>query len=278
MSDLFEHLPLGKNTAFVEHYNPQLIATIDRNAARKRFNLSVQQKALEQKPFFGVDLWNSYEMSWLNNRGVPQMGILTLSIPAESPFLLESKSAKLYLASFNQSRFSTSSEVLSCIQKDISSALRMDVEVSFQSLSVQWPAQIFSGTCIDDLDVSIDSYDYQPNLLQILPFDMNKERLYSHVLRTVCPVTGQPDWASVFIEYSGAEIVKESLLRYLVSLRCHSIFHEMAIERIFVDIMERCSPKFLSIYGAFTRRGGIDINPFRSTDAVLPPVVRVVRQ
>jgi 7-cyano-7-deazaguanine reductase len=278
MTDLFSHLPLGKNTHFVEHYDPQLIATIDRNAARKRFNIAVQQASLEKRLFWGVDLWNSYEMSWLNEKGVPQVGILTLSIPAESPLLLESKSAKLYLASFNQSKFETSSEVLSCIEKDISSALKVNIQAAFQSLSTRWPEQTFLGTSIDDVEVSIDHYDYQPNFLQVSSSQVEKERLYSHVLRTLCPVTGQPDWASVFIEYSGAEIVKEGLLRYLVSLRCHSIFHEMAIERIFLDIMERCRPKHLSVYGAFTRRGGIDINPFRSTDSVLPSMVRVVRQ
>ncbi len=265
--NIFDHLPLGKERAFEQHYNPNLLCTINRNEARKKL-LSHRSNEFnfQSFPFGGYDIWNAYEVSWLNHKGKPEVAILEFCLVCMSELLLESKSFKLYLGSLNYQRFDSWQAVIKTIESDLYAVLGVLVEVQLQTIeqfshaaSSEW-----EGITLDDLEVEIDQYHYTPDLLEIESSEVSLETYHSHLLRTVCPVTGQPDWASILIRYSGRKIKAQSLLRYLVSLRGHCIFHEMAIETIFLDLFERCQPQKLTVYGRFTRRGGVDINPFRS--------------
>jgi 7-cyano-7-deazaguanine reductase len=255
--------PLGKATEYQSHYAPELLYPIPRQL--KRSELGIADAAL---PFVGDDLWNAYELSWLNTKGKPVVAVGTFRVQATSPNLIESKSFKLYLNSFNQTSFDSLEAVSAVMTRDLSAAAGSPVTVALESLSQRPQASIGTpdGFLLDDLDIACDRYQPAPELLTCRAGEAVEETLYSHLLKSNCLVTGQPDWAMVVIRYRGAPIDRAGLLRYIVSFRNHNEFHEQCVERIFTDILQRCRPEALAVYARYTRRGGLDINPFRSTD------------
>jgi 7-cyano-7-deazaguanine reductase len=268
--------PLGKPTEYRADYAPELLYPIPRQL--KRDELGIHAGKL---PFIGEDLWNAYELSWLNPKGKPVVALATFRVPADSPNLVESKSFKLYLNSFNQSVFTDLAAVESALQRDLSAATGASVRVEMADLrgrplvKVDYPA----GTLLDDLDITCDTYQPTPALLVTVNGQKTEETLYSHLLKSNCLVTGQPDWAMVVIRYRGQPIDHAGLLRYLVSFRNHNEFHEQCVERIFCDLSRQCRPEALSVHARYTRRGGLDINPFRSSGEFPPPDnTREVRQ
>ena len=263
-----EASPLGRSTAYRNTYAPELLFPVER--APKRAEIGVG----EALPFHGEDLWNAYELSWLNTRGKPVVAMGEFRVPAVSPRLIESKSLKLYLNSFNASRFDDMAEVEAVIARDLSAAAGAPVDVQLQSLHVA-ARQVCSlpGTLIDDLDVDIADYHPAPALLGVAADAAPvSETLVSHLLKSNCLVTGQPDWATVYVNYTGAPIDRAGLLRYIVSFREHNEFHEQCVERMFCDLMARCAPQRLEVWARYTRRGGLDINPWRSSVAGAPPL------
>jgi 7-cyano-7-deazaguanine reductase len=272
------HNPLGQQTEYISEYAPQLLFPIARAESRKQLNIG------NNLPFFGVDIWTGYELSWLDPSGKPVVAVAEFSIPCTSECIIESKSFKLYLNSFNQTRFNNADEVRSTIAGDLSHAAKADIGVQLFPLrnitGVNYLAEIARSAAVelDDLTVEVDAYHPAPELLAT-GLGQVEELLVSHLLKTNCPVTGQPDWASVFIRYKGNKILHENLLRYLISFREHQDFHEHCVERIFCDLQRVCKPEALSVYARYTRRGGLDINPFRSTDpGEKPEAIRLVRQ
>jgi 7-cyano-7-deazaguanine reductase len=277
MSNLPEQSPLGKTSAYRTDYAPELLFPIPRQAKRDELGL---QGTL---PFFGVDIWNGYELSWLNMRGKPQVAVARFTIPADSPNLIESKSFKLYLNSFNQTRLAGPDALKILLQQDLSAAAGASVHVvltmqeDFEKLGMGE----LDGRLLDRLDIDVDNYSPQPETLQA-DFDQLpvEETLVSHLLKSNCLVTGQPDWGSVQIRYYGPQIDQESLLRYLIGFREHNEFHEQCVERIFTDILRQCRPQHLTVYARYTRRGGLDINPWRTnfSSAQPPSNLRNARQ
>lgn len=268
--------PLGKSSAYVATYSPQVLFPIPR--APKWAELGVSAEAL---PYQGVDIWNCYELSWLLPSGKPVVAIGEFSIPADSPNIIESKSFKLYLNSLNQSVFDNLEHLVDVMGKDLSGAAGKTVGIRLRSLSQAESEEVarLPGFCIDELDVSIDHYDSpRADLLRCDTGRMVEETLHSHLLKSNCPVTGQPDWGSVVVEYRGAALDPASLLAYLVSFRQHADFHEQCVERIFLDLQRLLNPERLTVYARYVRRGGLDINPYRSTEAVAPSNGRHVRQ
>jgi 7-cyano-7-deazaguanine reductase len=272
-----EHSPLGKATAYADRYDAGLLFPIPR--AGKRSEIGVADDAL---PFHGVDVWNAYELSWLDARGKPRVAIAEFRVPATSPNIIESKSFKLYLNSFAQERFEHVGALETVLAHDLSAAAGARVQLSLASPDALTgtPLSEPDGFLIDRLDIDID--DYGPPKAAYLTVDAGaaevQESLVSHLLRSNCPVTGQPDWGSVQIAYAGAPIDHAGLLRYLVSFRNHSEFHEQCVERIYMDVMQACSPGRLSVYARYTRRGGLDINPYRSSVPDAPGNPRGARQ
>ncbi|MCL1860831.1 MAG: NADPH-dependent 7-cyano-7-deazaguanine reductase QueF [Proteobacteria bacterium] len=255
------HSPLGQQTRYRDTYAPELLFPIARQD--KRGEIGLRGDAL---PFIGEDLWNAYELSWLNPRGKPLVALARFHVPASSPNLIESKSLKLYLNSFNQERMPGFEAARAIIEKDLSAAAGVAVAVDILPLSAR-PERRFSdpeGLCLDDLDIGIDTYQLCPDALRAGGNPVT-ETLYSHLLRSSCPVTGQPDWGLLAVRYTGPAIDRAGLLRYIVSFRQHSEFHEQCVERVFCDILERCRPSALAVWARYTRRGGLDINPFRAT-------------
>lgn len=269
--------PLGQQTQYISTYAPELLFPIPRQQARQ--SLSLDSASL---PFYGVDIWTGYELSWLDERGKPVVAVAEFDIPFDSPSIVESKSFKLYLNSLNQTRFANIEQVKNTLMNDLSLAIGAAVGVKMESLPARYlltAVTELDGLCIDDLPVEVEHYHPAPELLTADAGQVVDEKLVSHLLKSNCPVTGQPDWASVQVSYSGPKIDRDALLRYIISFREHQDFHEHCVERMFVDILARCQPRALSVYARYTRRGGLDINPFRSTDIhALPPEVRLVRQ
>ncbi|MGY3041091.1 7-cyano-7-deazaguanine reductase [Rhodanobacter sp. TND4EL1] len=270
-----EHSPLGKDTVYADRYDPRLLFPIPR--AEKRAEIGVG----EVLPFHGVDIWNAYELSWLDLRGKPQVALAEFHVPAASPHIIESKSFKLYLNGFAQERIADAATLTDTLLHDLSAAAGAVVNVQLHAAhGVSLPVTDLDGHLLDDQDIDIEHYG-PPDadfLLANRAATPVAETLVSHLLRSNCPVTGQPDWGSVQIAYRGAPIDHAGLLRYLVSFRTHNEFHEQCVERIFVDLMERCAPQQLSVYARYTRRGGLDINPFRSSTPATPDNPRTVRQ
>lgn len=268
--------PLGKAVAYQAEYDPGLLFPIPRTAKREEIGVPA---AL---PFMGMDIWNAYELSWLNPRGKPQVALASFMFSADSPNIVESKSFKLYLNSFNQTRLENEIELKDRLTRDLSAAAGSPVAVEITEVS-RFGNQRFAeldGYCIDNLDIDVDTYSLAPQLLRC---DANltpvEETLVSNLLKSNCLVTGQPDWASVQIRYFGRAINRESLLRYLISFREHNEFHEQCVERIFMDILRTCQPMKLAVYARYTRRGGLDINPWRSNFSTsLPANLRTARQ
>ncbi|MGI0120033.1 NADPH-dependent 7-cyano-7-deazaguanine reductase QueF [Zooshikella sp. RANM57] len=274
--DILKNLPLGQATEYVCHYKPELLHPVPRQLNRSK--ISVSDDAL---PFHGEDLWTLYELSWLNEKGKPCVAMGEVRIDAATPNLIESKSFKLYLNSFNQTRFASIEEVRSTLQRDLSACAGGTVTVQINPLSSTPLAMAdLDGELLDELDISVDNYEISPALLKNATSNMIvSETLHSHLLKSNCLVTGQPDWGSVQIHYQGPQIDREALLRYLISFRQHQEFHEQCVERIFVDIQRYCAPEKLSVFARYTRRGGLDINPFRSNFEALPANnLRLVRQ
>jgi len=270
------HGPLGQSVAYASQYDPSLLFPIARSHTRAALNLTAGSLR-----FTGVDLWNAYELSWLDAKGKPRVAMATFSVPADSPNIIESKSFKLYLNSFNQTRLVNSAALRGRLERDLSAAAGAPVGLDFflpQRFSELQMGEL-DGIYIDKLDIEIDTYEPAPELLRTRAGDVVEETLASRLLKSNCPVTGQPDWATVQIRYRGKPIDRESLLRYVVSFRQHAEFHEHCVERIFSDIMQACGPEQLTVYARYTRRGGLDINPWRSNFEAAPPAdVRTVRQ
>lgn len=268
--------PLGKSSAYVATYSPEQLFPIAR--APKWAELGLTTETL---PYQGVDIWNCYELSWLLPSGKPVVAIGEFRIPADSPNIIESKSFKLYLNSLNQSVFDGREALLAVMTKDLSAAAGKPVEVRLRTLDDVAAEGIapLPGRCIDDLDVMIGHYDSpQAELLHCDAARQVEECLHSHLLRSNCPVTGQPDWGTLVIDYRGAALDPASLLAYLVSFRQHADFHEQCVERIFLDLQRLLKPERLSVYARYLRRGGLDINPYRSTETVAVDNGRLVRQ
>jgi len=270
-----EHSPLGKDTAYADRYDPGLLFPIPR--ADKRAELGMA----ETLPFHGVDIWNAYELSWLDLRGKPQVALAEFRVPAASPQIIESKSFKLYLNGFAQERLADAAALAATLVRDLSAAAGAVVGVQLRDARADaLPVVALDGRLLDDQDLAIDHYG--PPRPDYLRADATAtavdETLVSHLLRSNCPVTGQPDWGSVQIAYRGAPIDHAGLLRYLISFRTHNEFHEQCVERIFVDLTRRCAPQQLSVHARYTRRGGLDINPFRSSTSATPGNPRTVRQ
>lgn len=255
--------PLGRAVSYHDRYAPELLFPIARQP--KRDELGLRAASL---PFIGEDLWNAYELSWLNPRGKPVVALGRFRVPADSPRLVESKSLKLYLNSLNQTPFESLAVVRETLAADLSAAAGAPVGVELESLSAQ-PQRLFGrpeGVLLDELDVAIDGYSPQPGLLRTEPDGGEvEELLFSHLLKSNCLVTGQPDWGMVAVRYAGPRIDREALLRYVVSFRKHDEFHEQCVERIFCDVLTACRPRRLAVWARYTRRGGLDINPFRAT-------------
>lgn len=269
--------PLGKATEYQSHYAPGLLYPIPRQL--KRSELGIADGAL---PFVGEDLWNAYELSWLNPKGKPVVAVGTFRVPADSPNLIESKSFKLYLNSFNQSTFASIEAVAQTLARDLSAAAGKPLGVALEPLAARPQAAIGipEGICLDDLDIACDRYQPAPELLTTQAGEIVEETLFSHLLKSNCLVTGQPDWAMVVIRYRGQPIDRAGLLRYIVSFRNHNEFHEQCVERIFTDIQKHCAPEALAVHARYTRRGGLDINPFRSSGDCYgrPENIREIRQ
>jgi len=268
--------PLGKITEYRSHYAPELLYPIPRRL--KRDELGLREDAL---PFVGEDLWNAYEISWLNPRGKPVVALGQFRVPADSPNLIESKSFKLYLNSFNQTTCAGVDEVAGLLTRDLSHAAGRLVRVALADLADRpQPAVAYpEGFLLDTQDIACDDYQPAPELLTVGAGPVVEETLYSHLLKSNCLVTGQPDWGMVVIRYRGRPVDRAGLLRYIVSYRAHNEFHEQCVERIFTDLLARCAPESLAVYARYTRRGGLDINPFRSTGEFQPPAnIREVRQ
>jgi 7-cyano-7-deazaguanine reductase len=266
-------LSLGKATEYREIYAPDLLQAVPRSMNRVELNLTTEL------PFSGTDRWNGYELSWLNSKGKPHVAIMRCEVPVSSLNLIESKSFKLYLNSFNQSHFDNIESVVDTLTADLSQCAGEKVKVMLFKPAEFSQMQIssFDAVSIDDLDIEIKDYQLAPSILHA-DGEQVEESLTSDLLKSNCLITNQPDWGSVFIRYQGQQINHEGLLRYLISFRQHNEFHEQCVERIFCDIMAHCKPNKLSVYARYTRRGGLDINPFRSNFEQIYPEVRLARQ
>ncbi|MES2215091.1 MAG: NADPH-dependent 7-cyano-7-deazaguanine reductase QueF [Pseudomonadota bacterium] len=256
-------LALGQAVTYKDKYDASLLYPIARSLGRGAIGVT-------DPIFYGVDIWNCYEVSWLNESGKPEVRLVEFQVPSSSPNIIESKSLKLYLNSFNNTNFTKDADVLKILSKDLSEVCGAPIKILMTNLrEISGQYKKMNGICIDDIDVECSNYTVDPSLLRL---DETKEHvtetLYSELLKSNCLVTGQPDWASLQISYQGPKIDHASLLQYVVSFRNHNEFHEQCVERIYMDIMMHLEPMHLEVYARFTRRGGIDINPFRSSSKV----------
>lgn len=269
--DFIEASPLGDQSSYVTQYAPELLFPIPRNTP--------WQPEFSSRPFMVLMFGTPFEVSWLNEKGLPQMVVAEFRIPADSPYIIESKSFKLYLNSFNQTKMNSVSGVQERMVADLSAAAGADVQVTLYGLDqMAMPVLPVPGANIDDQDIQITTYEPDASLLSSNVKAYRTEILHSNLLKSNCPVTGQPDWATLVIEYEGPTIQREGLLAYIVSYREHGDFHEQCVEQIFLDIKAQCKPGQLTVYARYVRRGGLDINPYRSTRPVLPSNHRTQRQ
>ncbi|CUU25066.1 NADPH-dependent 7-cyano-7-deazaguanine reductase [Duffyella gerundensis] len=269
-------LTLGKPTAYHDIYDASLLQAVPRSMNREPLGLYP-----ESLPFQGADIWTLYELSWLNSKGVPQVAVGEVVLDASSQNLIESKSFKLYLNSFNQTKFADWGSVRTTLERDLSACAQGDVSVAlFRLQEVEGqPIGHMAGVCIDEQDITIDDYQFNADYLDnATRSEVVEESLVSHLLKSNCLITNQPDWGSVMIRYRGPRIDREALLRYLVSFRHHNEFHEQCVERIFNDVLRYCKPEQLTVYARYTRRGGLDINPWRTNTPFVPCRSRLVRQ
>ncbi|MGK3358683.1 NADPH-dependent 7-cyano-7-deazaguanine reductase QueF [Enterobacter kobei] len=269
-------LTLGKSTDYRDAYDASLLQGVPRSLNRDPLGLHA-----DALPFVGGDIWTLYEISWLNARGLPQVAVGHVELDYASQNLVESKSFKLYLNSFNQTKFNHWDEVQQTLERDLTACAQGHVSVSLYRLHELegQPIAHFNGTCIDDQDIEVENYEFSADYLEnAASGKVVEETLVSHLLKSNCLITHQPDWGSVQIQYRGPKIDREKLLRYLVSFRHHNEFHEQCVERIFSDIQRFCQPEKLSVYARYTRRGGLDINPWRTNTDFVPATGRLVRQ
>ena len=274
--------PLGKASAYADQYDPSLLFPLAR--APKRAEIGITGSV----PFVGADLWTAFELSWLNERGKPQVALAHITVPCETPYIVESKSFKLYLNSYNNTRFATAQDVQARLRADISEAVwrgaetpgTVGVRLVLPEQFDQEPLHELDGLLLDRLDIECQTYQPAPELLRAAMDEAPvSEVLVSHLLKSNCLVTGQPDWGSVRIAYSGPQIDQERLLQYIVSFRNHNEFHEQCVERIYMDLWTRCKPIKLEVYARYTRRGGLDINPWRTSHPqAMPKNIRTARQ
>ena len=269
-------LKLGQKTEYASQYDRTLLQPVPR--ALNRDGLGITQN----QPFtIGADIWTAYEISWLNEKGLPQVAIADIYLDYQSQNLIESKSFKLYLNSFNQSKFTDFNAVQQTMQRDLGECAKGDVKVRLNPVAVYDSQKIdhLQGDCIDEQDIEITSYEFNADWLKDCVSDeIVEEKLVSHLLKSNCLITNQPDWGTLHIHYVGKKIDHEKLLRYVVSFRQHNEFHEQCVERIFCDLMYYAKPEKLTVYARYTRRGGLDINPFRSNFENLPENLRLARQ
>lgn len=269
-------LTLGKSTDYRDTYDASLQQGVPRSLNRDPLGLHA-----DALPFVGGDIWTLYELSWLNARGLPQVAVGHVELDYASVNLIESKSFKLYLNSFNQTKFNSWDDVQRTLERDLSACAQGKVSVSLYRLHELegQPVAHFNGTCIDHQDIEVENYEFSADYLEnAASGKVVEETLVSHLLKSNCLITHQPDWGSVQIQYRGPKIDREKLLRYLVSFRHHNEFHEQCVERIFSDIQRFCQPEKLSVYARYTRRGGLDINPWRTNTDFVPATGRLVRQ
>jgi 7-cyano-7-deazaguanine reductase len=274
--------PLGKAVAtYRDTYAPELLYPMSRGPKREEIGITVANTS-GRLPFMGADLWTAFELSWLTPRGKPEVALATFTVPCDSPNIVESKSLKLYLNSFNMTRFDSIDAVREALARDLSAAAGayVGVKLVLPELFDAQPVHELSGLCLDRMDIDCDVFHPAPELLTAAVDELPvTETLTSNLLKSNCLVTGQPDWGSVQISYSGPQIDQAGLLRYLVSFRGHNEFHEQCVERIYMDILTRCQPVKLQVYARYTRRGGLDINPWRTSHpAAAPANVRTARQ
>lgn len=276
MTSFDDTLPLGRNTGYAETYDPTLLRPVPRRIKREEIGIE------GESPFTGFDIWNAYELSWLNPRGKPVVAMGEFRFPCESANLIESKSFKLYLNSFNQTCFEDLIQVQRILAEDLGRIAGSEVSVRLVGAADFGGQRLYSlpGESIDDLDIEISSYALDPALLDDAADTASvvSETVHSHLLKSNCLVTGQPDWGSILIRYEGPRIDRASLLRYLVSFRRHNEFHEQCVERVFIDLLRACRPDRLTVHARYTRRGGLDINPFRSNFEQEIPNLRLARQ
>ncbi|WP_144638322.1 NADPH-dependent 7-cyano-7-deazaguanine reductase QueF [Bordetella genomosp. 13] len=252
--------PLGQSVSYPTQYDPSVLFPIARAQNRAALQLDASPA------WRGADIWTAYELSWLNAKGKPRVAMATFTVPADSPNLIESKSFKLYLNSFNQTRLDNAQALRDLLERDLSAAAGAPVALDMmlpQHFARQRIAEL-EGIDLDKLDVEIDTYQPAPGLLRCLEGAVVEETLCSRLLKSNCPVTGQPDWGSVQIRYRGRPIDREALLKYIISFREHAGFHEHCVETLYTDLMRACAPEELTVYARYTRRGGLDINPWRS--------------
>lgn len=272
--------PLGKTVDYPSVYAPELLFAIPRSAGRAE--LGIESEATNLLPFSGEDLWTAYEISWCNAQGKPLVAVGEFVFPCESPFIVESKSLKLYLNSLNQHRFTSFEDVTKTITDELSRVAGAPVAVQLYSIDdyARKGLTVFDGQCLDTLDVDCSVYQPDVELLALSgePDERVDEAVYSHLMKSNCPVTGQPDWATIYVRYSGRPICHRSLLRYIVSYREHQGFHEHCVESVFLDILKHCQPSSLVVSARYTRRGGLDINPTRSLNAKPVDWARTGRQ
>ena len=281
-AEALKSLTLGQTTEYSSEYNPKLLQAVPRSLNRDDLALSN-----DNLPFYGEDVWYGYELSWLTPSGKPVVAVAEFRFPCTSVNIVESKSFKLYLNSFNQSRFDSWQQVQETLVSDLSALVEAPAQVTLSKVD-DCPALAIAaleGQCIDDIDITIDDYQFNPeHLAESAPAQSEQDSavveqtLVSHLLKSNCLITNQPDWASVYISYRGTEINQQALLKYLISFRQHNEFHEQCVERIFCDIQKYCQPQQLTVYARYTRRGGLDINPFRSTENISAPNARGLRQ
>ncbi|MCE2593550.1 NADPH-dependent 7-cyano-7-deazaguanine reductase QueF [Motilimonas cestriensis] len=275
-ASILDTLSLGQDTQYDSDYNPSLLQAVPRSLNRDDLQLQAQNL-----PFQGFDLWGLYELSWLNSKGKPVVATAHCKVDAKSENLIESKSFKLYLNSLNQHKFDSNDAVLATLTRDLSACAQGQVEVTlYTDLDQNYEVLgSFDGTLIDELDIEVSDFEFNPDYLNHSTSEQQvNETLYSHLLKSNCLVTNQPDWGSVLIKYQGPKINQEQLLRYLISFRQHNEFHEQCVERIFQDINHYCKPTKLTVFARYTRRGGLDINPFRSNFESGITTPRLLRQ
>ncbi len=263
--------PLGKKSTFSGQYDPGLLFAIPRAESRGALGLG------NDLPFNGCDIWNAWELTWLGPNGVPQVVSAMIRIPAYSPNIIESKSLKLYLGSFAMTTVASTDALKEMVTTDLRACTGTDIQLQLHSSANDAAIEELPGVGIDSADARCDAYDVDASFLEV-DNDIANETLHSNVLRSLCPVTNQPDMGSVLISYRGPRISHAGLLQYIVSFREHNEFHEACVERMFIDILERCEPEQLTVYARYQRRGGIDINPFRSNFESDPPNTRLWRQ
>jgi len=273
-----DKLTLGKTTKYISQYDSSLLQAVPRSLNRVAINLDDNNL-----PFNGEDIWYGYELSWLNNKGKPVVAVAEFHFPCTTPNIVESKSFKLYLNSFNQSKFSDFNAVKEVLTKDLSYTCGGNARINLFNVTDCPPFNIklLDAHCIDEQDITVDQYQLDPLLLKtddIATEYVENERLVSHLLKSNCLITNQPDWASIYITYSGEKISHEALLKYFISFRQHNEFHEQCVERIFSDINRLCNPIQLTVFARYTRRGGLDINPYRTTGNNSAPFARTLRQ